>query len=86
MMASLDITSLFTNIPFDETIDTVINHLFLNTTHYHGLSYEQFKRLLHFSTKKCHFLFNGSVYRQMDGVAMGFHLSLLFADIFFIIS
>ena len=65
IMASFDITSLLTNIPVDETIDIVINHLVLNTTHYHGFSREQFKKLLHFSVKECHFLFNGSLYEQI---------------------
>ena len=81
-MASFDITSLFTNIPLNEIIDIVINYLFLNTTHYHGFSRQQFKKLLHFSVKECHFLFNGSPYEQKDGVAMGSPLGQLFADIF----
>ena len=82
IMASFDITSLFTNIPVNKTIDIVINHLFLNTTHYHGFSCKHFKKLLHFSVKECYFLFNGSLYEQIDGVAMGSLLGLLFADIF----
>ena len=32
--------------------------------------------------KKCHFIFNGRIYQQIDGMAMGCPLGLLFANIF----
>ena len=34
-MASLDVESLFTNIPLEETIDNIINDLFLRTDKVH---------------------------------------------------
>ena len=34
------------------------------------------------TVKNCHFLFDGKVYHQKDGVAMGSPLGLLFANIF----
>ena len=37
-MGSLDVDSLFTNIPFDETIDICINQLFENTDTVEGFT------------------------------------------------
>ena len=81
-MASFDITSLFINVPLDETINLILDRLFHTDTHYHGFSREEYKKLVHFSVKDCHFIFNGSLYEQIDGVAMGSPLGPLFADIF----
>ena len=80
VMASFDVTSLFTNIPLDETIDIISNRVFANAVRFHGLTRCEFGKLLCFAVKNCHFLFNGVLYQQIDGVAMG---SPLFANIFF---
>ena len=82
IMASFDIKSLFTNIPLDETIDIIVTKLFSNSTHFHGFNSDDFTKLLQLSVKNCHFLFNGVLYEQIDGVAMGSPLGPLFADIF----
>ena len=79
-MASFDITSLFTNIPL--TIDIIIQRLFNTSTHFQGFSIPDFRKLLNLAVKNCHFLFDGSVYDQIDGVAMGWPLDPLFANIF----
>ena len=81
-MASFDVKSLFTNIPLDETIDIIINKCFASATHYHAISRDQFRDLLNFSVKNCHFLFDDVLYKQVDGVAMGSPLGPLFANIF----
>ena len=81
-MASFDITSLFTNIPLDETIEIIIQKVFTNSTKFHGFSIFEFRKLLNLAVKNCHFLFNGEVYQQVDGVAMGSPLGPLFANIF----
>lgn len=82
VMASFDIKSLFTNIPLDETIDIIVNRLFNNSTHFQSFTRDQFTKLLRFSVKNCHFIFNGSLYEQIDGVAMGSPVGPLFANIF----
>ena len=70
-MTSFDISSLITHVPLDDTIDIIISKLFLNSTHHLGFTRAQFKELLSLAVKNCHFLFNGHLYEQVDGVAMG---------------
>ena len=82
MMASFDIKSLFTNIPLDETIDIIVNKCFFNTYRFHGFTQQQFTNLLTMAVKNCHFFFDGILYHQKDGVAMGSPLGPLFANIF----
>ena len=59
-MASYDISSLFTNVPLDETIDIIIQKLFFNSTHYSGFSHIQFRNRLCFAAKNPHFSFQRS--------------------------
>jgi hypothetical protein len=82
IMASFDVKSLFTNIPLDETINIIINKCFASATNYHAISRDQFRELLNLSVKNCHFLFDGVLYKQVDGVAMCSPLGPLFANIF----
>ena len=82
IMASFDITSLFTNIPLDETIDIIVNKCFSNTYRFHGFTQQQFTNLLTMTVKNCPFLFDGKLYHQKNGVAMGSPLGPLFAKIF----
>ena len=77
VMASLDVESLFTNIPLDETIDIVTKKVFGRKHKVKGISRRDFKRLLEISTKGTVFFFNGCYYRQKDGVAMGSPLGQL---------
>ena len=46
MMASLDIESVFTNIPLQETIDLCVENLFKDRTHVDNLSKDSFRELL----------------------------------------
>ena len=69
-MGSLDIDSLFTNIPLEETIEICTNNLFKNKDIVHGLKKSEFKDLLSLATKESYFIFNNILYKQIDGVAM----------------
>ena len=81
-MASLDVESLFTNIPLDETINIVTQKVFATQSKVNGLSRTDFRRLLTLSTKGTVFYFNGRYYRQKDGVAMGSPLGPALANAF----
>ena len=69
-MGILDIDSLFTNIPLEETIEICPNELFKESETVEGLSKTEFKEFLSLSTKDSHFIFDGTLYKQIDGVAM----------------
>ena len=49
LMASLNIEILFTNIQLEETIDNIINDLFLTTDKVHDSEQEQLNQLLTFT-------------------------------------
>ena len=70
-MASLDVESLFTNIPLVETIDNIINDLLLITDKVHNFEREELKELLIFAAYESFFIFDGDYYTQIDGVAIG---------------
>ena len=70
-MASLDVDSLFTNIPLEETIDIVTKGVYGSKRKVKGIWRKDFKDLLLLATKGTVFYFDGSYYRQRDGVAMG---------------
>ena len=83
IMCSFDVESLFTNIPLDEVIEICLKQLFPDpSTKFHNFSKNQFKYLLELSVKNTYFIFNGELYEQIDGVAMGSPLGPTLANIF----
>ena len=70
-MGSLDVDSLFTNIPLEETIEICTNGLFKESETVEGSRKTEFKELLSLATKDLHFIFDGTLYKQINGVAMG---------------
>ena len=82
-MGSLDVDSLFTNIPLEEAIDTGTNKVFENTERV-GLSKIEFEELLSLVTKESYFIFNGKLYKQVNGVAMGSPLGPILANAFLV--
>ena len=79
-MCSLDVTSLFTNVPPEETIQTCLDRLF-SLPDPPKLLRSVLKDLLQFPTKQSHFLFDGKYYDQIDGVAIGSPLGPVLANI-----
>ena len=80
-LVSYDVTSLFTNIPLQETIDIAINLIF-NHNHNLNITKKELKKVALFATSQTHFIFNSKFYKQIDGVAMGSPLAPVLADIF----
>ena len=64
-MGSLDVDSLFTNIPLVETIEICTNELFKESETVEGLSKTEFKGILSLATKDSHFIFDGTLYKSM---------------------
>ena len=55
-MASLDVDSLFTNIPLDETINICTESIFNESDTVEGLNKFEFKELLSLATKESYFI------------------------------
>ena len=82
-MVSFDVQSLFTNVPICETIDIILNKLFITPTSLvHNFTRAAFKKLLELAVVDTHFVFNKKLYKQIDGMAMGSPLGPTFANIF----
>ena len=81
-MCSLDVDSLFTNIPLDETINVFANIVYSEQDVIQGINKEEFRSLLSLTTKESYFIFNESLYKQKDGVAVGSELGPTVANTF----
>ena len=81
-MASLDVDSLFTNIPLDETIDICIDSLYKDDENTTKIPKNVFRNLLKVATKESFFMFNNKFYKKIDGVDMGSPLGPALANIF----
>ena len=86
ILVSYDVSSLFTNVPLDETIQILVDKAFsnnwFNTTYELNITKSDLSDLLKVATKDQLFQFNGNLYEQVDGVAMGSPLGLLLANTF----
>jgi hypothetical protein len=81
-MVSFDISSLYTKIPLDETIQIILNHVYNDEKPSTAIKKRDMEKLLKIATKDSHFLFNGKLYDRIDGVSMGSPLAPLLAEIF----
>ena len=50
-MASLDVSSLFNNVPLAETITICLDKLFLNTDKVHNMPRKQLEKLFNFAVE-----------------------------------
>ena len=80
-MASLDVDSLFTNIPLDETTDICIDSWYKNKDT-PKIPKDVFCNLLNVATKELFFMFNNKFYKQIDCVAIGSPLGPALANTF----
>ena len=70
-MCSFDISSLFTNVPLNETIKICADALYRSELNSPPFPEEVFIELMETATRSVEFSFNNEMYQQKDGVAMG---------------
>ena len=80
-LVSYDVTSIFTNIPLQETIDIAINLIFNHNLNL-NITKKELKKPFPFATSQTHFIFNSKFYILIDRVAMGSALAPVLANIF----
>ena len=76
-----NIDLLFTNIPYEETINICTNFLYNNEYGIDGMNKSEFKNLS-LATQESYFIFSDALYKQKDGVAMGSPLGPIMANVF----
>ena len=81
-MASLDVDSLVTNIPLDETIKICIFELLKSEITVSGLNKKEMLEMLSLTLKEFIILFDKKYYSQMGRVAMDSSLGTTLANIF----
>ena len=79
---SYDVKSLFTNVPIQETIDYILDEIYVKNKLHKICSKIIFKRLLLKLTTENTFMFTSNFYKQTDGCRMGGPLSVIFSDIY----
>ena len=86
MVVSYDVTALFTNVPVSETIELLTEKAFqddwFNKKHNLNITKPELTELLEIATKNQLFQFQGNLYEQVEGVAMGSPLGPLMANAF----
>lgn len=81
-LASLDVESLFINIPSEETIDNMINDLLLTTDKVQNFAKDKLKQL--FAAYES-FFYDNNYYQQIAGVPIGSPMGLTLACAFFML-
>ena len=82
ILASMDITSLYTNIPQEEGITTVCHAYEAFYIENHPIPTRYLREMLGLILQENSFHFNGSDYLQTHGTAMGTKMAVAFANIF----
>ena len=83
-LISFDVTSLFTNVPLDFIIDAILKRIYDKNEVNTNIPKQKMRDLLFLCTKNVHFSYNGDIYIQVDGVAMGSPLGPVLAGIFMV--
>ena len=86
ILVSYEVTALFTNVPAHETITILVEKAFsenwFSDTYDLNLSKDQLRELLELATTIQLFQLNGTLYEQVEGVAMGSPSGPLLANTF----
>ena len=80
MLFSLDVTSLYTNIPIHLALD-IVNNKWQDISHYTKLTKEEFNKAVKFCLTNTYFEFDNSYYKQIEGCAMGSPISSVIANL-----
>ena len=82
-MCSLDVTSLFTNVPVQQTIDIIVDYFYsMNKPGFLNFCRSDFRKFLELALYDSYFIFSGELYKQIDGCSMGNPISPILANIF----
>ena len=73
-LVSFDVISLLTNIPLAKTIDIILKRVYCEKLVTTNLTKRTMKKLLKDACSKTAFTFNDKIYKQIDGVLMGYPL------------
>ena len=80
LLVSFDVSSLFTNIPLNETIELALDYILSNNPDV-NLSRKDLKKLFQFPTSETHFYINRDIYEQVGRVFMGSPLAPVLANL-----
>ncbi|XP_055714230.1 uncharacterized protein LOC129808475 [Phlebotomus papatasi] len=80
ILISLDVVSLFTNVPIDLAIQE-IGRRFGEIEQSTSLDCDELKKLVEFCLTTGYFVYKENTYKQVDGVAMGSPISPIVADV-----
>ena len=83
-LISLDVKSLFTNVPLQKTIYIILKRIYEKKEINTSISKNDLKHMLILCTESVYFSMNGDIYLQIDGVAMGSPLGPVLAGIFMV--
>ena len=83
-MVSFDVESLFTNVPIEGAVQAALRKLESDPTPADRttLTPAQIANLLDFVLRSTYFQYNGSIYEQREGAAMGSPVSAVIANLY----
>ena len=76
---SLDVVSLYTSIPINEAIETLINFIRENKINISNIQLPDIAELLRIIMNNTYFTFNNTTYKQIKGLPMGSNISPILA-------
>ena len=83
-LISFDVTSFFTKVPLDFTIDVILKQIYDENEVNTNIPKPQMRDLLLLCTKNVHFSYHGDIYTKADVVAMGSPLGPVLVRIFMV--
>ena len=81
IMVSFDVSSLFTNVPIEDTLDFLKNYLQSHTEDM-PFNSDVLLKLIDLCTNNCYFSCNGNFFRQKRGLLMGSFISPVLSNIY----